>query len=375
MPAITHPLVNIGPGPNQTPADTARDAFGKINTAIQALDGAVDAAGAAAAAAQTSANTAAAAASAAQATANTGVANASAAQTTANTAAANASAALAQIAARLDTITVDAAVVPSGTALPRVPDVLVVINTPPASPYWVVFPGAPNRAPAGKPLWVANRAAGTLRIGESTSAAPKIEVGSGVSALRVSMGGGDWEQVAVAGDTIPASQVSGLAAVATSGSFNDLSAKPRTLRTALFRSSAVTGIPSAVWRAIAFQTAEDNDLGVTVSEASRTFTLPAGVVKVRLTVNLTTSNVSASNIRATFSRNSSGVDTYLSFPGNMIESRAPATPAHVTAQTAWISASSGDVFRALGWMTQTGGGDFGNPLQEQWLLIEGWCNA
>jgi Flp pilus assembly protein TadG len=368
MPAITHPLVNIGPGPNQTPADTARDAFGKINNAVQALDGAVDAAGAAAAAAQSTANAAASAASAAQATANAGVSAAAAAQATANTASSNASAALAQIAARLDTITVDAAVVPTGTALPRVPDVLVVINTPPASPYWVVLPGGASRAPAGKPLWVANRAAGTLRVGEDAGAAPAIEVGSGVSALRVSMGDGSFEALAVAGEDVPASQVSGLAPVAVSGAYADLSGRPSLLRTALFRAANNTFVPNATWRAIRFEATEYDDIGISRSDLGRSFTVPDGISRVRFSASLLFQSSAGSAYRAQLSKNAGSVDAPSLFRGvGFWHSHNPVS----MTQTAWIPVSPGDVFRCLGWMSHVAGSDV-IVANETWLSVEAY---
>lgn len=372
MPSINHPLVNIGPGPNQTPADTARDAFGKINGAIQALDGAVDAAGAAAAAAQATANAAVSAAAAAQGTANTGVSNAAAAQATANTAAANASAALAQIAGRLDTITVDAAVVPTGTALPRVPDVLVVINTPPASPYWVVLPGGAARAPAGKPFWVANRAAGTLRVGEDTEAAPAIEIGSGVSALRVSMGDGTFEALAVAGETIPASQIAGLAPVAVSGAYADLSGLPSLLRTATRQANADTDLTPSGFVAVAFGTDVGTDeIGLTWNNANRTLVIPSGVSKIRLTAAFRLSSP-ASGFSFAFSKNAAGINDLSGFDGGKImDSPTGSTAWPPTLQTAWIPVVAGDFFRAL--VRRNNMGTFSVVAgKETWITVEAY---
>lgn len=372
MPSIAHPLVNIGPGPNQTPADTARDAFGKINGAIQALDSAVDAAGAAAAAAQGTADAAAAAAAAAQGTANTGVSNAAAAQATANTAASNASAALAQIAGRLDTITVDAAVVPSGTALARVPDVLVVINTPPASPYWVVFPGGPSRAPAGKPLWVANRAGGTLRVGEDSSAAPEIEVGSGVSALRVSMGDGTFEALAVSGETLPASQITGLAPVAVSGAYADLSGQPSLLRTATRQANAATDLSPSGFQAVAFGANVGTDqIGLTWNDANRTLVIPSGVSKIRLTAAFRLSGFS-SGFSFAFSKNAAGINDLAGFDGGkLMDIPTSSTTWPPTLQTAWIPVVAGDFFRALA--RRNNPGTFSVIAgQETWITVEAY---
>jgi hypothetical protein len=153
-----------------------------------------------------------------------------------------------------------------------------------------------------------------------------------------------------AAHTHPASEITGLATVATSGDFSDLIGLPPILKTAARRMSDVVEFVDDDWHSVPFDVDVGTDeIGLIWSDSNRTFAVPAGISKIRITASFEFSFFQS--FFYTFAKNGAaltGGDAWSSFYGNSIKERAAFSPAYgPTIQTAWIPVVAGDYFRVI----------------------------
>lgn len=263
-----------------------------------------------------------------------------------------------------DQLVIDAAATARDTVLSRVPQVLAVHGVPSSldgSGRYVLR--LPSNGAADQVLIVANRTAAPLRL---TTA-------DGANALVAELAAGELEVFVLSGSTVGAYALSstrtGKANTAHTHPVGEITGLTLPPRTALFRASNATGVPSAAWRAVRFEATEHNDIsGLALSDLGRTLTVPAGITRLRLSASLQFSSGSGTAFRAQFSKNAAGVDSPALFNG--VGPWVSQNPYALT-QTGWLPVAQGDLFRCLGWLTLTGGGSI-IVGSETWLSVEAY---
>jgi hypothetical protein len=167
--------------------------------------------------------------------------------------------------------------------------------------------------------------------------------------------------------THPTSQITGLATVATTGSYADLTGRPALVRRALRRANSATDLSVADWHSVTFGENVFDEIGLTWQDSNRTFVVPPGISKIKITSALAGTAVSP-NLEAGFSRNSSGISgasAWGSFQGNTVL----IVPLLVQIQTAWINVSPGDYFRVIA--RRSGSGSLAVAATERtWVQVE-----
>lgn len=272
----------------------------------------------------------------------------------ANNAATNLPTAFAQINAALraldgtDTLVIDAGATALDTVLPRLPQVLAVHGTPGSldgSGHYVLR--LPSNGAVDQVLIVANRTAVPLRL----------VTADGANALVASLAAGRLEAYVLSGSTVGAYALSsartGKANASHTHPVSEITGLPATVRRALRRANSSTDISPGDWHSLTFAQNVFDDLGLTWTDANRTFTIPSGITRLRLSAAIVASTASPS-IDLSFSRNAAaltGASAWGSFEGNVLQNGFSI----LRVSTGWFPVTAGDYFRVISRRIGSGG--------------------
>jgi hypothetical protein len=283
-----------------------------------------------------------------------------------------------------DTLVIDAGATALNTVLPRIPQVLAVHGTPSAldgSGRYVLR--LPSNGATDQILIVANRTGAPLRL---TTA-------DGANALVASLAAGRIEAFVLSGSTIgayalsstrtgkaatahthPASEVTGLATVATSGGYADLTGRPPLVRRALYRAGSTTTLANADWRAIAYnQVVGTDEIGLIWSEDNRTFQLPSGFTKMRVVAQFALTATFTFTTSLALTKNAPSVNQFGSSWEGMILSEMPAAFTYFGGlSSGWVDVSPSDLFRFIARPNGNPGGTTARAHQAHWIQVEAY---
>lgn len=263
-----------------------------------------------------------------------------------------------------DTLVIDAATTALDSVLERIPQVLAVHGTPSAldsSGRYVLR--LPSNGSTDQILIVANRTTVPLRL---TTA-------DGANALVASLAAGRIEAFVLSGSTIGAYALSsvrtGKAATSHTHTASEISGLPPAVRAALRQANSATDLTISDWHSVAFGQNVFDDINLTWSDSSRTFSFPSGITRARFSAAILVDSSSMS-IELSFSKNAtalSGSAAWSSFPGNRLSPGAGFT----YCSTGWTPVSAGDYFRVIA-RRMTYGSLSVLSSERTWLSVEAY---